>query len=602
MATRRLRSIKFPDLEDVYEVKDYDDELTTKAEIDGYYSDMTVGDAEQLVSTVFTEDSVPYNFRTSGGAIDIGDREYDTLVGGTIAWNQLKEGVYEYAVTTTPTTAEAGIYYSNIATAMGVSPLKGHQYLIYLECKNANENFARASVFAGTASEVRCANNNKSYSIKTASNSLNILRVYGTASVETTVDMTLNVFDLTQMFGSTIADYIYSLETANAGAGVAFFKKLFPKPYYAYNAGELMSVKALSHDMVGFNAWDGEWENGDIDLNTGENTATSGRWRTKNYIPILPNATYYAYADTTATIGMRARFYAADKSYIGARNIGGSYINFNSTFVPPANAYYMRFAPNTSDIVGGTNICINISWDGERDGEYEPYVKRSYPLDSNLELRGIPKLSANNDLYYDGDVYEADGTVTRKYGVVDLGTLTWTYLTDAVWNCFTTSISGKANGPSNMLSSKYARGGVYNTQDDKVLAANSANTNIYIRDTAYTTAASFKTAMSGVYLVYELATPTTETADPYNEIQWVDDFGTEEYVDTRDVAVPVGHNTKYVPNLRAKLETAPDSPDADGDYVMRHSNGVNSYIPLASNATIQNIIARLEALEGTEGE
>ena len=28
------------------------------------------------------------------------------------------------------------------------------------------------------------------------------------------------LFDLTQMFGSTIADYIYSLEQANAGAGV----------------------------------------------------------------------------------------------------------------------------------------------------------------------------------------------------------------------------------------------------------------------------------------------------------------------------------------------------------------------------------------------
>ena len=37
--------------------------------------------------------------------------------------------------------------------------------------------------------------------------------------------------DLTVMFGSTIADYIYSLETATPGAGVAWFCKLFPKPY-----------------------------------------------------------------------------------------------------------------------------------------------------------------------------------------------------------------------------------------------------------------------------------------------------------------------------------------------------------------------------------
>ena len=41
------------------------------------------------------------------------------------------------------------------------------------------------------------------------------------------------VFDLTQMFGSTIADYIYTLEQNTAGSGVAWFRKLFPKDYYA---------------------------------------------------------------------------------------------------------------------------------------------------------------------------------------------------------------------------------------------------------------------------------------------------------------------------------------------------------------------------------
>ena len=56
------------------------------------------------------------------------------------------------------------------------------------------------------------------------------------------------VFDLTQMFGTTIADYIYSLEQGNAGAGVAWFKNLFPKDYYAYNAGEVTNVSAVNGD------------------------------------------------------------------------------------------------------------------------------------------------------------------------------------------------------------------------------------------------------------------------------------------------------------------------------------------------------------------
>ena len=74
---------------------------------------------------------------------------------------------------------------------------------------------------------------------------------------------------------------------------------------------------------------------------------------------------------------------------------------------------------------------------------------------------------------------------------------------------------------------------------------------IIIRDTAYTDATTFKTAMSGVYLVYELATPTEETATGFTSPQVVDADGTEQYVDygvaqsTRDVAIPVGHETDY---------------------------------------------------------
>ena len=60
--------------------------------------------------------------------------------------------------------------------------------------------------------------------------------------------------------------------------------------------------------------------------------------------------------------------------------------------------------------------------------------------------------------------------------------------------------------------------------------------------------------------------------------QIVDDFGTEEYVDNREVAIPVGHDTFYQANLRAKLEMSPDSPSGDGDYIVRQTNGQNEYV------------------------
>ena len=80
---------------------------------------------------------------------------------------------------------------------------------------------------------------------------------------------------------------------------------------------------------------------------------------------------------------------------------------------------------------------------------------------------------------------------------------------------------------------------------------------IYIKDSDYGTSASdLKGSLSGVHFVYTLATPTTETAAPYQEVQIAG--STEEFLppatDTRPAAVPVGSVSLYQTNLRAGLE------------------------------------------------
>ena len=192
------------------------------------------------------------------------------------------------------------------------------------------------------------------------------------------------------------------------------------------------------------------------------------------------------------------------------------------------------------------DICINIS-DSSRNGEYESYSRHSYQLDNSLELRGIPKLDANNNLYYDGDIYDSDGTVTRKYGVVDAGTLNWQYDSTNGFFYYLANSSAVIHIAVNsaFVCAKYAYGG-YKTDADMASAGAGVYSHggyVYIKDSAYTNAAAFKTAMSGVYLVYELATPTTEQATPYANPQLVDSYGTEEYVTTG--IVPVGHETTY---------------------------------------------------------
>lgn len=573
----------------------------------------TVANAEQLTTDIRANDQTPYLFRTAGGSVDIGDREYiNGIVGGTVAFNQIFKspgnGTLE-GVTVTRASDWSGCSFSGTSTntcyfqTQTPRTIIGHVYYVDKGNDNTDYQIYNDNAGVGTTPEKRYAVG------KATANNI----VYCWLRKNVTFDnmaVTPQVFDLTQMFGSTIADYIYSLEQATAGAGVAFFKTLFPKPYYAYNAGELMSVRGLvSHDMVGFNAFDKSTMVVDgyyITDATGSAVAKEDA-KCTDFIPVVGGMSYYI--NTEQTSAAWGAWYDADKNFISecVRYYGGGVVN------APSNARYVRLTiiyPNNNGNVD--TFCFNLSWDGSEDGNYEPYQKWSYPLDSDLELRGIPKIE-NGNLYYDGDVYEADGTVTRKYGIVDLGTLTWykeesgTY--PVYWSEGIKTLVKNVHNQITCLSSKYvgfpnmARTSLAEYATNNVVCITSSGNMgcIAIRDDGtYADTDAFKAAVSGVYLVYPLATPTTETADPYTNPQIVDDFGTEEFVISNTVAVPipVGHNTDYPVNLKAKVEMAPNSPDGNGDYIVRQTNGTNEYVALANNATIQNILARLEALEG----
>ena len=123
MAMKPLKSIKWPDLPDTYWV----------VQADGSYQQMTVGNAEQLVATVGIEDKVPYNFRTSGGANDIGDREVDKIIGGTVAWNQLVSSGQK-TVTITPD----GTYTFSTSSVNGVYANANHILFVSMKVKNYN--------------------------------------------------------------------------------------------------------------------------------------------------------------------------------------------------------------------------------------------------------------------------------------------------------------------------------------------------------------------------------------------------------------------------------------------------------------------------------
>ncbi len=377
------------------------------------------------------------------------------VVGGTIAWNQLNpypkfengktgyssvggtftvaDGVAQLVINTAPQ------YYweCRIQRGIGDISIKGHRYLFSAEATlsvNGKVNAYIGQMSGATVKADVIANQyaelNTIYTSTTTGN--------GAISVSTGEDFAqrsigdilyvkkMCVYDLTQMVGSTIADYIYSLEQAHAGDGVAWFKALFGEDYYPYNAGELLSVK------------------------------TSAR-----------------------------KTYNADNVEIG-----------------------------------------------------------SYALDDDLELRGIPKLDADHSLYYDGDTYASDGTVTRKYGIIDMGDLNWDKYSVQQGTLFRSVVlpnSGTAYDTLNIMCAKYPTT-TASERAEKTLSCGS-NTRVDIIDSSYSDTSAFKSAMSGVYLVYELATSTTESADAFTLAQRVG--ATEEFVDGRTVEIPVGNVSEY---------------------------------------------------------
>ena len=492
--------------------------------------------------TPTSTDKVPYTFKAVGRDV-YGDRESDKIVGGTVAWNQLfstmstdtKDGITTSYDSTThlisirndsrTTNYSSGSSRTNVFRINDM--LQNHVYLI------APSKMIKGVVFA---QGLNC------YAVKNIDYSLyiRITSEYDFVSAHPIGDVTsfyLNITDLTALFNPTIADYIYSLEQATAGAGVAWFRRYFPKDYYPYDKGTLRSVEGVSaHEAVGFNQWDEEWDVGSV---TG--SGYNDRIKSKNYIPCIPSTVYY-YQIPSGKGNMQIVFYNVDKEQVGLYDFSATH-----TFTTPSNCHYMKF--NTGGSYGNTynhDICINLS-DPSRNGEYEPYVKHTYPLDSSLTLRGVPKL-VDGKLAYDGDVYPPSGEVDRRYGVVDLGTLNWSATATSV---FYASVPGMkvtsldTDRLTGFICQRYANatspvGGA--SMVDKTCFRNKGL--FFIRDNDYTNAASFKAAMSGVMLVYEKATPTTETAEPFTNPQVVDNRGTEAYITTG--IVPVGHDSEYL--------------------------------------------------------
>lgn len=548
-----------------------------------------VSETPLTVSTTAWEgtdyDQTPYIFRAvSDSSVEVGNREIvEQITGGTVAWNQLykDEWWYQsqttaYGLTLTPQGDGSTIINGTVSgkpstgqriyiaqSSIGTSffhYIQGHKY-IYL-CPTLPSGVSGYTVLTGNTATTGYKQSNGPC-VAEARQTADTYCFGGFEQIENGAVFSnfryyLNVIDLTQMFGSTIADYIYSLETATAGAGVSLFKSLFPKDYYVYNAGELMSVKTSARETTGKNLCPMFVTGTTAGLTFTANTDGSIRIAGTN------TGTAFKAVEVTLPKGTYKLTGSPSGGQLTLRNaLGGGAPSsaFSGTF-DSVNGAESTFAVSETAtawlnirVVAGTHDDVYYPMIREASAPtgYEPYEKHTYPL-SNIELRGIPKL-VNNKLTYDGDIYKADGSVTRRFGIVDLGTLSWTKSSDSAF--YSTNVTNFARVKTvgqflygNAMTSKYVFTEASSTPAGTFSlfynTGYSGNRLFVFDDFTGKTATEVKESLSGVYLVYELATPTTETTTPYTETQICSPYGTESFVDDRDVQIPVGHKTRYM--------------------------------------------------------
>ena len=595
------------------------DALDTKADIDGYYSTLTAGSAENLIGrgTVPAE----YTRRTSGGSADIGSgaAAIEKIHGNTLAWNQMvSNGDFSngttgwYAARGTIAVSSGRCVYTitELSTATAGNRLEynltvvdGHKYYMALDIE-----VPRASVFRFERPSLGIS---ASANIPSGKSRISVI-LTPTASGTARLYLGLNN---TSGTGYSVGEQFYcdnvicvdltlaGLDTLTASE----FESLFPLKYYAYNTGSLLSLTGTGISTNGFNQWDEEWELGLFDA-SGNPATSSTQIRSKNYIAAFPSTTYFIGSQQKPLTTWSVFFYDATKTFISSSTYT------QTTFTTPANCYYIRFCSATAYY--GTaylnDICINLSWSGYRNGEYEAY------WDSTLALPITTVTSGGSAVFADGMKGGTSATGVTAYDEltstkaikrlvkVKMKDLTWGTQSDNRFYAILTSYNGKIadNMVFEQACPKYTKvtmSAAYtgSPTPDNVIWSEiiSSKSCIRVRDTsAGGNVATFTTGLGEAEVVFEIDTPVEYTLDSEVNLNYrVDDFGTETLLPQNNATpttAPIIYDVRYAMNAVDTLRNLPKN------YISKDSMehiltamvtaGVISAYTLTWNATNEN--------------
>lgn len=544
-----------------------------------------------------TDDDTAYTKSVPSGAMPYAGLE--KIGGKTVVWNQLcsngnfadttgwgfeyntqnlsiSDNIATVTVTTVPTSQySAFVYHSTSITNLIV----GHKYLALADVlptasggdtgigiTNTNiVSYGNIDIGSGWYRYTRFV---------TATSGVHAIQIrLGTSSTYSNVQIgetmkvkNVKVFDLTLMFGA-----------GNEPTTVAEFESMFPASYYPYNAGTLLSAGVTEVESVGKNAWNSANLNshsaytvnsdGSVTI-AGSNYYINTSTPLKTICPTLQVGKTYvfnAFPHPNGTSGIRLTGVAEMWGYGATKTITQAMLDSNVAIYGAGTDQADYTQPHTVfyDIIEGSSSPT----------AHIPYVSHTYPIPASIQalegygwgidVKNAPTGKKYNYIDFERKVY------VQQVGAVDIGTLDFSEVSSPenhVYRVYKRHIpnlkmSTNEDLPTNLISSAYMVKDwhLLNSSDDGYMAESGPNTGrVVFINHAYSTVESFTTAMSGVYLYYELDTPIETDISAYltdDNLLEVDSGGTLTFPNSNgdDYRLPVPSEETYMIDLQEAI-------------------------------------------------